>query len=266
MKKFVMIGMGLLALIFGLTGCDTGTGPSGGDPFPIEGLYTFTVNNNTCRLEFKDDLTWDFTGYVASANKSGTYSVSENTVVMEYTAQGYTTVEDFTASSIGEDKISLKLNDGSKQVSVIFVNFALSTTELELAVDNSEPSEPLSVKGSYHTGDYQTRLLLPNGWFGLRDIWFTFTDDSVASETSILYPDPMYRSMVSTMNYSILGNIITITTPAGVSEQFTVSQSSVGNRIRITLMLNDDLATGSVVLSELIHKSDAINIMFYRGL
>jgi hypothetical protein len=143
MKKF-FAGSVVLLLGFVFAGCDTGNGGPEEDPFPIEGLYTLQVNNNTCKLEFKDGQAWEFTGYVgiSSANKSGTYSVSGSLITMEYTVEGYTTSDTFTASNTGDGKITLK-SGGDGAVSVFLsAAFSLAAKEVVLTVDDEGNEGP----------------------------------------------------------------------------------------------------------------------------
>jgi hypothetical protein len=145
MKKFIVLEAVMLSLVFALTGCDTGTGGTtgGGDPFPITGRYTITVNGKACALEFKDDLTWAFTGYVNmdSANKSGTYSVSGTLITMKYSREGYATSDTFTASDNGDGKITLTSNGGGEVSVFLSSAFTLAAKTVELTV-NDEDSPP----------------------------------------------------------------------------------------------------------------------------
>lgn len=160
MKKNAVFLSALVTAVLAVTGCDNGAGYSGGgEPFPIEGVYSLSVNDRPCKLEFASGGKYEFTGYVSSMKKSGTWSASGNIITMSMVAQGSSMTvaisEGFTARKSG-NTVTLSLRDSSAEVSLILSSFALAGKEVVLTKEGSDGGPGLIIGRDRIAGHYRS--------------------------------------------------------------------------------------------------------------
>jgi uncharacterized lipoprotein YehR (DUF1307 family) len=144
-----------LALVVVFSGCGSEDGLAG--DFDIAGTYTFQVNGSACKLEFRGDGKYYYTGATSGVNKGGSYSVSGNEVAMSYIITGdITTKETFTATKNSDGNVTLKLK-GNSPASSILSSFSLYETEITLTkytAPVTPPPPPVNIEKEDFIGYY----------------------------------------------------------------------------------------------------------------
>jgi hypothetical protein len=153
--KMRMALLGGVAAALALGVFFSGCGEAGVEDFDMAGTYTFQVNGSACKLEFRNNGKYYYTGATQGVNKEGVWSASGDEIAMSYiiTEANATVKETFAATRDSKGDVTLRLKGGA-EISTILSSFSLLAKEMTLTKYTAPVSPPVNIEKEDFIGCY----------------------------------------------------------------------------------------------------------------